>query len=188
MGDAFTTALKISAVIGCAAILYGPLAVVIFICSLVILTIVIYIYRLIIPQKPIDNEYEIKNMCKEYIKWVISMINKSIPLKKRDKTVCTYVTFTGKSFIFGYNFDDTSNGANLDFDKIKEDMKEQIKPDSTYKLLYVALVYMKSSLVAKYNCPQSKKSYEMTITYEELKELTEPWHEYGQEYKSEWGY
>lgn len=82
MGDAFTTALKISAVIGCAAIPYGPLAVVIFICSLVILTIVIYIYRLIIPQKPIDNEYEIKNMCKEYIKWVISMINKSIPLKK----------------------------------------------------------------------------------------------------------
>ena len=63
-------------------------------------------------------------------------------------------------------------------------LKEQIKPDSTYKLLYVALVYMKSSLVAKYNCPQSKKSYEMTITYEELKELTEPWHEYGQEYLS----
>lgn len=86
LGNAFTSAVKISALICTAGIILGPLDILLFIFCLILFTIGIYLYRYISPTKPISDIYDIKDMCSDYLTRFISGYKKELPLNADDKT------------------------------------------------------------------------------------------------------
>lgn len=188
LGDAFTSAIKISCIICTAGIVLGLLDILLFIVCLIVFTIGFYVYRLIFPTKPIDDIYDIEDMCSDYLKRFISEFKKRLPLKVNDKITLVDLYINDKKLISTYTCYYSDEKDLPDTDKTKEYMYSLLNKDSSCPLVFIALVYLRDSWMIRYKCVPLQKSIEVVLSTEEIEAKVSEWHEFGEEYKKDWGY
>lgn len=187
LGDAFTSAVKISAIICSAGIVLGLLDILLFIFCLIVFTIGIYVYRLIFPTKPISDIYDIEDMCSDYLKRFISEFKKKLPLKVNDQTTFTDIYLNDKKLVSTYNCYYSDDKDLPDVEKVKKEMYSQLKENSPCPLVFIALVYLNDSWMTRYKCVPLKKDIEVILTSKEIESEVAEWHDFGEEYKKDWG-
>lgn len=184
--DAYTSALKISAIIGVACLPLGPLDLFIFLFCLLAFTIGIYIYRSIRPPEPIWDIFEIEDICKDFLKKFLPTFKKRLPLTINDKTTFADIYINDKKLVCTYTcyYSDEKDLPNEE--SIKNRMYAHLNKDSSFPLVFIALVYLHVSWMIRFKCLALDKNIEVMLSPEEIKEKVSKWHEFGEENRSDW--
>ena len=185
MRGSIYSALKISGLLSLGGVMIAGLlgAVIVFVISLILLTFVFYIYRIIFPQKPLKDEYEIREMCEKYMEFAINAIGEKLPAKVDNSTQWTRISYENRTLTFRYSFEDGNNMPIPTKEVIRKDMIKQLGKKEAYGMLHVACVYLEANWSIRYRSQTTFDIYESSLTCEEMKTIISKWHEFGTESK-----